>query len=127
MASPRQLQLQTVLDQLRRLRQQRSALLRIFSRDNDLIGGCYREVYAECGKPTCRCHTEGGHYATRLSYWVDGKLKTKIVRFADRARVETASDHYKQHKSALRELRKLYTQEVKLLKQIIELKTTKYE
>ena len=58
---------------------------------------------------------------------VAGKLKTKIVRVADRNRVKTASDHYKAHKSALRDLRKLHSEELKLLKNIVELKTTQYQ
>jgi hypothetical protein len=102
-------------------------LLRIFSRNEELIAGSYGEVYIRCGQPTCRCHKEGGHFATRLSQWVGGKLKTKIVRVADRERVKTASDHYKSHKSALRELRKLHTEELRILKRIIELKTAQYK
>jgi hypothetical protein len=80
-----------------------------------------------CGKPTCRCHQEGGHYATRLSRWVGGKLKSKIVRIADRERIKKASDRYKSHKSVLRNLKKIHLEELKLLKRIIELKTTIYE
>jgi len=99
----------------------------MFSRDEELIAGSYSEVFIRCGQPTCRCHQEGGHFATRLSQWVAGKLKTKIVRVADRQRVKKASDYYRSHKSALREMRKLHSQELKLLKRIVELKTTRYE
>lgn len=102
-------------------------MLRIFQRDEELIAGSYGEVFIRCGQPTCRCHEEGGHFATRLSRWVGGKLKTKIVRVADRERVKKASDHYKSHRFALREVRKLQSEELKLLKRIIELKTSQYE
>lgn len=102
-------------------------MLSIFYRDEDLIAGSYGEVFIRCGKPTCRCHEEGGHFATRISQWVGGKLKTKIVRIADRARVKKASDKYKSHKTALRDVRNIHTEELKLLKRIIELKTTTYE
>jgi len=114
-------------EELRSLQKERSRLLRTFYRDEILIAGSYSEVYIRCGKPTCRCHEEGGHYATRLSKWAGGKLKSKIVRIADRKRVKTASDHYKSHKSVLRDLKKLHIEELKLLKRIIELKTTIYE
>jgi hypothetical protein len=116
-------------EMLRSLQKQRSGWLRVFSRDEELIAGSYGELYIPCGKPTCRCHkeAEGGHFATRLSQWVGGKLKTKIVRVADRQRIKTASDHYKSHKSALRELRKLHAEELRILKRIVELKTAKYE
>ncbi len=114
-------------EKLRSLRKERTSLLRTFYRDEILIAGYYSEVYMRCGKPTCRCHREGGHYATRLSRWVNGKLKSKIVRIADRKRIKKASDHYKAHKSVLRDLKKLHLEEHKLLKRIIELKTIIYE
>jgi hypothetical protein len=119
--------LHTAREKLRSLQKDRSALLRIFYRDEELIAGSYSEVFMRCGKPTCRCHEEGGHFATRLSQWVGGKLKTKIVRVADRERVKKASDYYKSHKSALREVKTLHAEELKLFKRIVELKTTKYE
>jgi len=119
--------LERAREKLRRLRKARSELLRIFYRDEELIAGSYSEVFIRCGKPTCHCHKEGGHFATRLSQWVGGKLKTKIVRVADRERVKNASDHYKAHKSALRDAKNLHVEELKILKRIVELKTTRYE
>ncbi len=119
--------LQKAREKLRSLQKVRSELLRIFYRDEVLIAGSFSEVYIRCGKPTCRCHEEGGHFATWLSKWGGGKLKTKIVRVADRERVKKASGHYKSHKSALRDVRNLHSEELKLLKRIVELKTTKYE
>ena len=126
MVSAKQI-LEKVRQKLRSLQKARSELLRMFSRDEELIAGSYSEVFIRCGQPTCRCHQEGGHFATRLSQWVAGKLKTKIVRVADRQRVKKASDYYRSHKSALREMRKLHSQELKLFKRIVELKTTRYE
>jgi len=41
--------------------------------------------------------------------------------------VKKASDHYKSHKSALRDVKNIHSEELKLLKRIVELKTTKYE
>jgi len=119
--------IQKAREKLRSLQKKRSDLVRVFYRDETLIAGSYGELLIRCGKPTCHCHEEGGHFATRLSRWVGGKLKSKIVRVADRERVKRASDHYKSHKSALREMRKLHSEELRILKQIIELKTTKYE
>ena len=119
--------LKKMQEQLRNRQKERQKLLRIFYRDEILIAGSYSEVFIRCGKATCRCHEEGGHYATRLSKWVDGKLKSKIVRIIDRERVKIASDHYKSHKSVLRDLKKLHLEEVNLLKRIIETKMTIYE
>ena len=89
--------LQKAQDNLRTIRKEQSDLLRIFYRNEELVAGSYSEVFIRCGQPTCRCHQEGGHFATRLSQWVAGKLKSKIVRVADRERVKIASDQYKTH------------------------------
>ena len=75
--------LQKAQDNLRTIRKEQSDLLRIFYRNEELVAGSYSEVFIRCGQPTCRCHQEGGHFATRLSQWVAGKLKSKIVRVAD--------------------------------------------
>ena len=82
------------LEELRSLRKKRSDLVRVFYRDEELIAGSYGELYIRCGTPTCHCHKDGGLFATRLSRWVGGKLKSRIVRVADRDRVKKASDHY---------------------------------
>lgn len=114
-------------EQFRNRQKERQKLLRIFYREEILIAGSYSEVFMRCGKATCRCQEEGGHFATRLSMWSSGKLKTKIVRVTDREWVKKASGHYKSHKSVLRDLKKLHAEELKMLKRIIELKTVKYE
>jgi hypothetical protein len=119
--------LKKVQERLRNLQKERAKRLRIFYRHEPLIAGSYSEVFMRCGKATCRCHQKGGHFATRLSKWTRGKLKTKIVRVDDREQVREASDHYKSHKSMLREMKKLHAEELNMLKQIIELKTTEYE
>ena len=112
---------------MRSLRKERSDLLRIFDRDQQLIAGSYGEVFIRCGQPTCRCHEGGGHYTTRLQQWVDGKLKTKIVRVADRESVKKASDYDESHKFALRYMKNLHAKEHKILKRIVVLKTTTYQ
>ncbi len=119
--------LKNTQEQLRKHQKERQKLLRIFYRNEIVIAGSYGELFIRCGKSTCRCHKEGGHFATRLSRWSSGKLKTKIVRVADREWVKKGSDHYKSHKSVLRDLKKLHAEELNILKQIIEVKTVKYE
>lgn len=118
--------LQKVREKLRKAQTEQNNLLRIFYRDQELIAGSYAEVFIRCGQPTCRCHQEGGHFATRLSRWIDGKLKSQIIRVDDRQWVKPASDRYKQHKAALKEIRRLQKTELETLKQIIEMKIVKY-
>ena len=41
--------------------------------------------------------------------------------------MKKASDYYTSHKSALRDVKKMHAEELKILKRIIELKTTIYQ
>ena len=117
---------QTIVKKLDRLQTEREQVLSLFLREDSLVAGTYANVLVRCGKPNCYCHEEGGHPATRLSRWVEGKLKTKIVRVADREWVKRASEQYKAHKAALKHLRKLHKKELEMLKEILEVKTIDY-
>ena len=119
--------LQKVCEKLRKIQSQRNKLLRLFYQHKRLIIGCYGETSICCGQPSCRCHRQGGHYATRLSRWVGKKLKTQIIRVKDREWVKLASENYKNHKNALKNITTLSAKEVALLKHIIELKNDDYE
>lgn len=118
--------LQPVVKKLHQLQTERDDVLSLFSRDETLVAGTYAEILVRCGKPTCYCHEQGGHPATRLSRWVEGKLKTKIVRVADREWVKQASEQYKKHKNALKHLRNLHKKELDMLTHILEIKTIDY-
>ena len=118
--------LQKLWEKLRKTQAERKHLLRTFCRDSELIAGSYAEVLIRCGQPTCHCHKDGGHFATRLSRWVDGKLKSQIVRVDDREWVKSASDLYKEHKVAIKEIRYLQKTELEILKEIVETKIVKY-
>ena len=119
--------LQKIVNKLHQLQTERDYVLSLFSRDEKLVAGTYAEILVRCGKPTCYCHKQGGHPATRLSRWVEGKLKTKIVRVADREWVKMASEQYKKHKNALKYLRKLHKKELEMLTHILEIKTVDYD
>lgn len=123
---PAQKKLQNMVKQLHQLQTERDHVLSLFSRDEILVAGTYAEILVRCGKPTCYCHKQGGHPATRLSRWVEGKLKTKIVRVADREWVKKASEQYKTHKNALKHLRNLHQKELEMLTRILEIKTIDY-
>ena len=118
--------LQTAKQKLRDLQGDRRRRLRIFNHHHPLIAGSYGEFFIRCGQPTCHCHKEGGHFATRLSRWIDGKLKSQIVKVADRSWVKEASDHYKLHKATLRDIQKLNLKEASFIKQLTKLKTIIY-
>ncbi|RJP23794.1 MAG: hypothetical protein C4527_19795 [Candidatus Omnitrophota bacterium] len=121
-----QIKLQEIVKKLHQLQTEREHVLSLFSREETLVAGTYAEILVRCGIPTCYCHERGGHLATRISRWVEGKLKTKIVRVADREWVKKVSEQYKAHKNALKHLRDLHKQEVEMLTCILEIKTIDY-
>lgn len=112
--------------ELRKLGKQRERWLSLFYSKDALIAGSYRETRMRCGTPGCHCHQEGGHPTMRLSRWVEGKLKSQIVRLDDREWVGEASENYKTHKQAISEIARINAQEKKVLKKIIDEKSQIY-
>lgn len=109
------------------LSEKRQKLLQIFFSNQLLILGSYTETRMRCSSPGCHCHKDGGHPTMRISYWDNGKLKSKVVRIDDRQWVAEAAANYKAHKQALRDIAELNIREKEVLKMIIELKTQIYE
>lgn len=119
--------LKAPLNKLRQIDQKRRELRKLFTKNDALVGGSYGETAIPCGKPTCHCHQDGGHFATRLTRWISGKLKTQIVRIDDREWVAKASASYKAHKTALKHVQQLHTQELDVLNEIIKSKMVDYK
>lgn len=112
---------------LQKILELRQALLEPFFSEDKMVLGSYMKTRIRCGSPGCHCHKDGGHEAMRISRWENGKLKSKIVRQEDQEWVNKASNQYKAHKKALREVSKLNEEEKDILKKIIELKAQIYE
>lgn len=120
--------LEAMRQKLKLLQDKRRNALRVFDKNVELISGSYGETYIRCGKPGCHCQeAKKGHFATRLARWVEGKLKSQIVKVADRSWVKEASSNYKEHKAALLKIQKLSSKEQDIVKKIINLKTIHYK
>jgi len=119
--------LKKLKQELQRLSRKREQLLQTFFSKDKLILGSYMETRIRCGTAGCHCHKDGGHPTMRISRWVDGKLKSKIVRVDDREWVAQAAAYYKAHKQAMSEISKINEQEKILLKSIVELKAQIYQ
>jgi hypothetical protein len=64
---------------------------------------------------------------SRLSKWVAGKLKHKVVKIEDRQQVSKLVEIYKEHKNSMSELTKNLEKERKIMNSIIKLKNKSYE
>jgi hypothetical protein len=112
---------------LQNFHEQRQQAWKMFFTPSPLIEGSYRESFIRCGKPTCHCQNQPAHLVSRLSHWEQRKLKNKVVRVADRQRIKSLSDSYKEHKHVLNQLVRLNKKECQILKNVINLKSISYE
>jgi len=119
--------LDTLQQALNTLHEQRQQICKIFFTQSSLVNGSFRELLIRCGKPNCHCQSQPAHLVSRLSHWEQGKLKNKVVRVADRIRIKTLSDNYKEHTQSLSHLLKINKKEYQLLKNAINLKVILYE
>lgn len=101
-------------------------MTRFFSKEK-LVLGSYMETRIRCGTAGCHCHKDGGHPTIRISRWVDGKLKSKIVCIDDREWVSAAAANYKAHKQAMSEISKINAREKEVLKMIVAQKSQIYQ
>ncbi len=113
--------------EIRRLTRGREQLLKRFFTKEKLIPGSHMETRMRCGTASCHCHKDGGHPTVRISRWVNGKLKSKIVRIDDRDWVAEAARNYKACKQAMSEIAKINAREKELLKMVVELRAQIYE
>jgi len=112
---------------LKTFHEQRQQAWKMFFAPSALIEGSYRESLIRCGKPTCHCQNQPAHLVSRLSHWEQGKLKNKVIRVADRQRIKSLSDSYKEHKHVLNQLIRLNKKECQILKNAINLKSILYK
>ncbi|ODS34117.1 MAG: hypothetical protein SCARUB_00790 [Candidatus Scalindua rubra] len=114
-------------EKISEIEKERKRLIKFLVSDCKLVEGSLRKSLIRCGRQGCHCEKEPIHPITRISRWVNGKLKNKIVRVADREWVKSLSDNYKKNKKALSDLVKLNEKEREIIKTVIKLKTLKYE
>jgi hypothetical protein len=74
------------------------------SKTGDFIKGSIMEYRVKCGKPICRCKSEGGHLAYYLSIRHKNKTKNVYIPFdlLDKARLQ--SKNYVKIKELVEEL-----------------------
>jgi hypothetical protein len=113
--------------EIHQLTKRREQLLEHFFSKEKMIIGSFMETTMRCGTSSCHCHKTGGHPTVRISRWVDGKLKSKIVGINDREWVARAAAIYKACKQAMSEITKINARESEVLKLIVMEKGQIYE
>ena len=117
----------TKKEEIKEIEKQRKKIINLILDQSELIEGSLRESLMKCGKKGCRCEQEPIHPVTRLSRWENGKLINKLIRVADREGARKLFNNYRKHKQAINEFVEINNKEKELLKNMIKLKTVKYE
>lgn len=107
---------------LRALQKRRQVLLREMLGPEPLIVGTVCDVLRRCGNPACHCAKAPTHRQTLLLYGKDGKRTSRFIRQRDVPWVRQAWRRYLRFKKALRELRALHFQELRLLREQLKLR-----
>lgn len=74
----------------------------------NMIPGSYNQVYCKCGKPTCWCYKENkGHLARRITWYENGKYRTKAIPQKDIQWIKSVTQNYKKYKKSLKTINML--------------------
>jgi hypothetical protein len=117
----------SVLPLLRALQKRRWTLFKNLTHPQRLLIGTVYDVLRRCGNPSCACAKAPTHRQTLFMSVRRGKRCCQFIRQEDFPWVAEASDHYKEFKRALREIRALHRKELKLLGLQMKRKAALYE
>lgn len=116
-----------LLKQLNILRAEQRSLIRLLLRKDELAIGTVYKVNKRCGSPYCHCRKGPGHPHTFFMFTEKGKRRCKFVRQADVPRMRKAAEHYKKNRDAIRRLKSIHLQEIKILMDLIAKRGIKYQ
>jgi len=116
-----------LLTQLNILRAEQRSLIRLLLQKDELAIGTVYKVNKRCGSPYCHCRKGPGHPHTFFMFTEEGKRHCKFVRQADVPRMRKAAERYKKNRDALRRLKSIHLQEIKILMDLISKRGIKYQ
>ena len=116
-----------LLKQLNILRAEQRSLIRLLLRKDELAIGTVYKVNKRCGSPYCHCRKGQGHPQIFFMFTEEGKRRCKFVRQADVQRMRKAAERYKKNRDAIRRLKSIHLQEIKILTDLIAKKGIMYQ
>ena len=116
-----------LLTQLKNLRAEKSSLIRLLLQKDELAIGTVYKVNKRCGSPYCHCKKGPGHPHTFFMFSEKGKRRCKFVRQADVPRMRKAAERYKKNRDAIRRLKSIHLQEIKILMDLIAKRGITYQ
>ena len=121
------IQEEKLLKQLKSLQAEHRSLIRFLLQKGELAIGTVYKVNKRCGSHYCHCKKGPGHPHTFFMFTEKGKRRCKFVRQSDVQRMRKAAERYKKCRDALRRLRSIHSQEIRILMDLISKKGIKYQ
>ena len=116
-----------LLKQSKSLQAERRSLIRLLLQKDELAIGTVYKVNKRCGSPYCHCKKGPGHPHTFFMFSEKGKRRCKFVRQADVPRMRKAAERYKKNREAIRRLKSIHLEEIKILMDLIAKRGIKYQ
>lgn len=114
-------------EQLKALKTEERSLMRLLLREHELAIGTVYKVNKRCGSPYCHCKKGPGHPQTFFIFSEKGKRHCKLVRQADVPRMRKAAERYKKSREAIRRLKTIHLEEIKILMDLIARRAIEYK
>ena len=106
----------TILQELEELQTEKKEVLGTLLRAEELAVGTLRREKRRCGNPNCHCAKEPSHEQVIFYFTKDGGRRTStFVRRDEEKRFENAAQCYKEFREAVRKLKHLNSEELRLL------------
>ena len=80
---------------MKKLEQERSALVNELLKEQIMVRGTFGEVYRKCGKPTCWCTKGEGHPYIRIAWSENARSKTKAIPKKDAPWIKKVTENYR--------------------------------
>lgn len=95
----------STLKQIKALEKKRDMILDRMLSVRSMVPGAYGKVYCRCGKKNCWCHSGKGHPYTRITWYEDGKSKTKSIIKKNIGWIKKVTQNYRDFKKDQKKIR----------------------
>jgi hypothetical protein len=119
-------QIAKALGTLRRLENERKALLARLLVADPLIRGSLSHLRQRCGNPGCHCADSPAHPVTRLATSDAGRQRCQLVRQADVPSVTEHVARYREFREGLRSLDAMFREQKRRLRGLMEQRDVGY-
>ena len=104
----------STLKQIKALEKKRDMVLGKMLSVKSMVPGAYKKVYCRCGKKNCWCYSGKGHPYTRITWYEDGKSKTKSIHEKNIGWIRKVTQNYRDFKKDKKKIRE-YEERLKVL------------